>query len=178
MNDKHDDRDIADDLEIVDPQNLFDELVLDDPEHERQYLRTQWIEDVLLQLIEERVRLGLTQRDLGERMGKPQSSIARLERGDDLKLSVLWDYLAATGQAPQGRIPLVPLKDQRDQLSKYVVGTTESGVSPVLRVQHWRNVPLSTDERGVASGLADHAPVPSTPDDDVTRDDTDNVAVA
>ncbi len=88
----------------ADRQQLLDDLVNCDEESQRAYLRTQWIESILLQLIQSRVDANLSQRELGERLGKPQSSIARIERGTDIKVSTLFDYLAATGAVPTGTI--------------------------------------------------------------------------
>ncbi len=76
------------------------------PEQRQNLLRGEWISRVMLQLVSARVEAGLTQSELGARMGKQQSAIARLERGDDLKLSTLFDYLAALDLTPTGRIPL------------------------------------------------------------------------
>jgi hypothetical protein len=76
------------------------------PEQRQNLLRGEWITRVMLQLVSARVEAGLTQSELGARMGKQQSAIARLERGDDLKLSTLFDYLAALDLTPTGRIPL------------------------------------------------------------------------
>jgi transcriptional regulator with XRE-family HTH domain len=76
------------------------------PEQRRMFLRKGWIHDVIMQLIRVRCDAGLTQAELGERLGKQQSAIARLERGDDLKLSTLFDYLAALDLTPADQIPL------------------------------------------------------------------------
>src|SRR5688500_12650888 len=84
---------------------LIEELVRT-PEQRQTYLRTGWIHTIIMQLIHHRVDAGLTQKELGQRMGKQQSAIARLERGDDLKLSVLFDYLAALDLTPAGRMPV------------------------------------------------------------------------
>ena len=43
----------------------------------------------------------LTQVQLGEHMGVPQSVISRLEKQDDMLLSTLADYLAAAGEPPR-----------------------------------------------------------------------------
>lgn len=43
----------------------------------------------------------LTQVELGEHMGVPQSVISRLENQDDMLLSTLADYLTAAGQHPR-----------------------------------------------------------------------------
>ena len=74
------------------------------PEQVQTFLQTGWINRVMLQLIAARIEAGLTQSELGYRMGKHQSAIARLERGDDLKLSTLFDYLAALDLTPAGQI--------------------------------------------------------------------------
>ena len=89
---------------------LIEELVRT-PEQRQTYLRTGWIHTIIMQLIHHRVDAGLTQKELGERMGKQQSAIARLERGDDLKLSTLFDYLAALDLAPAGQIPTISLEE-------------------------------------------------------------------
>lgn len=67
-------------------------------------LRTQWIHQVFLQLIEARLEAGLTQAELAHRLDRHQSAIGRLERSDDIKLSTLFDYLSAVGQIPTGKI--------------------------------------------------------------------------
>lgn len=76
------------------------------PEQRQRFLRTGWIHDIMFQLIHARVDAGLTQKELGERMGKQQSAIARLERADDIKLSTLFDYLAALDLTPASNIPV------------------------------------------------------------------------
>lgn len=169
-----------DDLEVVDLQDAMETFVLHDTDERRRYLRARWIEEVMLQLVEHRVLNGLTQRELGERMGKPQSSIARLERSQDIKLSTLWDYLAAMGTVPSGRLPLTELATEDDRLSRYVVGTGDQ--SPVLRVQHWRKAPLEAraidpvaDDTVATMPVKASAPVPET---DVVDDDGEKVAVA
>jgi transcriptional regulator with XRE-family HTH domain len=43
----------------------------------------------------------LTQVQMGEQMGVPQSVISRLEKQDDMLLSTLADYLAAAGEHPR-----------------------------------------------------------------------------
>ena len=43
--------------------------------------------------------LGLTQLQLGQRLGKPQEEISRIEQRTDLRLSTLRDYVAALGGA-------------------------------------------------------------------------------
>lgn len=84
---------------------LIEELVRS-PAQRQSYLRTGWIHTIIMQLIHHRFEAGLTQTELGQRMGKQQSAIARLERGDDLKLSTLFDYLAALDLIPEGQIPV------------------------------------------------------------------------
>jgi transcriptional regulator with XRE-family HTH domain len=87
----------------------IDELIakyIRTPEQRQKMLRVGWTHTVIMQLIHHRVDAGLTQKELGERMGKQQSAIARLERGDDLKLSTLFDYLAALDLTPTGQIPV------------------------------------------------------------------------
>jgi transcriptional regulator with XRE-family HTH domain len=50
------------------------------------------------QLVARRMKLGLTQTQVAARMGTSQSSVARLEAGeDDIRLSTLERYAAALG---------------------------------------------------------------------------------
>lgn len=78
------------------------------PEQRQRFLRTGWISDIIFQLIHARLEAGLTQKELGVRMGKQQSAIARLESSNDIKLSTLFDYLAALDLTPSGEIPVKP----------------------------------------------------------------------
>lgn len=96
---------------------LIDETVAGDLQAEREYLRSKWIGEVILQLIVQRDQAGLTQQQLGERLGKAQSAIARLERGSDLKLSVVFDHLFACGVVPTGQIPVRSLESAREELA-------------------------------------------------------------
>ncbi len=98
------------------------------PEERRTFLQRGWINRVMLQLISARVDAGLTQAELGERMGKQQSAIARLERGDDIKLSTLFDYLAALELTPAGQIPL----GSYPEAVKQIPGATDSASEEVL----------------------------------------------
>jgi transcriptional regulator with XRE-family HTH domain len=95
---------------------LIEETVVGDPQAEREYLRSKWIGEIILQLVVHRDQAGLTQQQLGERLGKAQSAIARLERGSDLKLSVVFDHLFACGVVPTGQVPVKSLKSARKEL--------------------------------------------------------------
>jgi len=86
------------------------------PEQQRAYLRAGWVSDIISQLVRLRIDAGMTQQDLGERMGKQQSAIARLENSNDLKLSTLFDYLAALGFAPADEISVGSYADAVSQL--------------------------------------------------------------
>lgn len=66
--------------------------------------RARWINQVLLQLVSARISAEVTQAELAQRMGRHQSAIGRLERGDDIKLSTLFDYLSALERIPDGQI--------------------------------------------------------------------------
>jgi hypothetical protein len=100
-------------LNTVDMQYVLDKFVVGDAGSERSYLRAKWIEAVMIQVVAARVDAGLSQAELGARIGKPQSSVARTERAADIKLSTLFDHLSATGIAPSGQIPCESLKAQR-----------------------------------------------------------------
>ncbi len=57
----------------------------------------QFVERLLSSLKERRRELGLTQGELGERLGRPQSAVARLESGKikDPHLSMLFQFARA-----------------------------------------------------------------------------------
>jgi transcriptional regulator with XRE-family HTH domain len=128
-----------DDLRAIDTYSILEEFVFEDESSLREYLRQEWLEGIFAQLVEARLAAGLSQAHLGKRLGKPQSSIARLERGSDLKLSVLWDYLAAVGKTPQQKLVLEEISEVEDRLCKYF--SREPETKPVLRGKNWMNVP-------------------------------------
>lgn len=52
------------------------------------------------QIREERELKGLTQTDLGSRIGQPQSSVSRIERGGDLRVSTLLEMARVLEMEP------------------------------------------------------------------------------
>lgn len=80
--------------------DLIRELLETDGESARHYLRESWLAGVFGLLRSSRRAAGLTQQELADKLGVKQSAIARLERAGDTKLSTVWNYLAACGQAP------------------------------------------------------------------------------
>lgn len=114
--------------------DLIEEFVRT-PEDVRIFRRTGWINGIMRQLIGARCDAGLTQAQLGERMGKQQSAIARLERGDDLKLSTLFDYLAALDLVPAGQIPTTRRLQETDTKSE-----SESSLSDAPSTDSGTNV--------------------------------------
>lgn len=111
----------TEDYEAVDLASLFEEIVLSDRESQLEYLKTQWIERVLNELVSLRARNNVTQRQLGDRIGKPQSSIARIEAASDLKLSVLWDYLSGMGLTPEQPLQIKALDEELRCLRRHVI---------------------------------------------------------
>lgn len=89
-----------DDLAIVSRQDIYDQFVHVDSESQLEYLQTKWINDMLSCLVKMRHDAGMSQVALAKEMGKIQSTIGRLERGDDIKLSTFFDYAARTGHVP------------------------------------------------------------------------------
>lgn len=78
--------------------DLFDLVGLDadDPAQLRANLLVQSDYDMLRQLIESRVRAGLSQREVGRRMGVSQPTVAAFETvGNDPKLSTIRRYAQA-----------------------------------------------------------------------------------
>jgi HTH-type transcriptional regulator/antitoxin HipB len=52
------------------------------------------------QIREARQSKGLTQSDLGSRIGQPQSAVSRIERGGDLRVSTLLEMTRVLGMEP------------------------------------------------------------------------------
>jgi hypothetical protein len=111
---------------------LIDEFVRT-PEQQQRFLRTGWINEIMFQLIHARSEAGLTQKELGERMGKQQSAIARLESNNDIKLSTLFDYLAALGLAPVGEIPVKPYAEAASRFAANGTETTDAPSSGEIK---------------------------------------------
>lgn len=99
------------------------------PEQQRRFLQRRWTNDIVLQLIQLRSEAGLSQREIGERMGKQQSAIARLESNNDIKLSTLFDYLAALGLTPAGEIPVKPYAEALERFAGNDAESEESSSS-------------------------------------------------
>ena len=59
--------------------------------------RTRELEAEYLTLQELRKAVGLTQADVSQELGLPQSNVSRLEKGSDMLLSTLRQYIEAVG---------------------------------------------------------------------------------
>ncbi|MDQ3655127.1 MAG: helix-turn-helix domain-containing protein [Chloroflexota bacterium] len=87
----------------------IDELISEyagDDEVSSDFLKARWIAHTLSTMRTCRVDHELTQADMAEALGTKQPSVARLERGEDITLSRMWDYFYACGMAPL-QIPFV-----------------------------------------------------------------------
>lgn len=131
------DSDREEQLDSVDMQQVLETFVVGNESAELSYLRSKWIETVMLQMVSARSEAQLSQRELGARIGKPQSSIGRIERSSDIKLSTLFDHLSAAGVVPVGEIPCEPLRVQRQALGRRALRYREAIVahsaSPEIR---------------------------------------------
>jgi DNA-binding XRE family transcriptional regulator len=84
-------------------QRLYDaywERQMADPEFRRVYEEEAAKKDLWLQLVEARQSTGLTQAELGQRLGVSQAQVARLEKRsyDAYSLNSLRRYVAALGE--------------------------------------------------------------------------------
>ena len=102
--------------DTVDTQRVLDTFVVGDERNEIAYLRARWIETIMIQMVSARAAAGLSQKELGVRIGKPQSSIARSEQSSDIKLGTLFDHLSAAGVAPIGELHLECIADVRQEI--------------------------------------------------------------
>ncbi len=81
--------------------NAMKDKMLSDPEVREAYDAMAGEFDLARELIAARVRAGLTQAQLAERMGTTQSAVARMEGGRRLpSMKTLLRYAAATGSRP------------------------------------------------------------------------------
>jgi predicted transcriptional regulator len=74
------------------------EMLVGDPEYAQAFADMEEEFTLARELIKARIRSGLTQKQLAEKMGTTQSSIARIESGSSLpSLRSLKRYATATG---------------------------------------------------------------------------------
>ncbi|MCA1795208.1 MAG: helix-turn-helix domain-containing protein [Desulfobacteraceae bacterium] len=74
------------------------EMLVGDPEYAEAFADMEEEFTLARELIKARIRSGLTQKQLAEKMGTTQSSVARLESGSSLpSLRSLKRYACATG---------------------------------------------------------------------------------
>ena len=74
------------------------EMLVGDPEYAKAFTNMEEEFTLARELIKARIRSGLTQKQLAEKMGTTQSSVARLESGSSLpSLRSLKKYAYATG---------------------------------------------------------------------------------
>ncbi|WP_052507200.1 helix-turn-helix domain-containing protein [Desulfonatronovibrio magnus] len=74
------------------------EMMNGDPEYARAYADMEHEFDFARELIKARIRAGLTQQQIAEKMGTTQSTVARLESGGYMpSLRSLHRYAQATG---------------------------------------------------------------------------------
>lgn len=79
----------------------FKQRLLKDKEFAAEYKRLQPRYDIISQLIEARIRKGITQQELAKKMGTKQSAIARLESGN---YNPTLEFLIKTAKALDSRI--------------------------------------------------------------------------
>lgn len=98
------------DLEVVSREELFEEFVHADDESQIAFLQARWVRSMLEYLVELREVAGLSQRELAELLGTHQPTVARAERGKDMKLSTFFRHAACAGAVPIG-LPEMIRKD-------------------------------------------------------------------
>ena len=88
------------------PYKVFKARMLADPEVKHEYEALEAEFAIAKELIRARMRAGLSQAELAERMGTSQSAIARLESGQSLpSTKTLLRYARATGTTTASRAP-------------------------------------------------------------------------
>ncbi|WP_276927705.1 helix-turn-helix domain-containing protein [Faecalibaculum rodentium] len=84
------------------PTTNFNEYFADqlkDPEFHQQFIEEKAILDSALAISEARHQAGLSQRQLSDRAGIPQSTIARVERGKNTSLATISKIASALGKS-------------------------------------------------------------------------------
>jgi ribosome-binding protein aMBF1 (putative translation factor) len=88
------------------PFEAFKARLLADPEVRAEYEALAPEFEIAAELIRARLRAGLSQTDLAQRMGTSQSAVARLESGQTLpSTKSILRYAEATGSRVQVRLP-------------------------------------------------------------------------
>jgi len=80
------------------------EQVLSDPANRKVYDETKLAYDVSQMLREARREAHLTQKQVAERVRTSQSNLARLEKGQNVKLTTLYSYAKACGKRVEVRL--------------------------------------------------------------------------
>ncbi len=87
------------------PFEEIERRLLADPEVKREYDALGPAFEIAAELLRARIRTGLSQAELAERMGTSQSAIARLESGETLpSTKTLLRFAQATGSRIQVRL--------------------------------------------------------------------------
>lgn len=86
--------------DLLTREDLLREYVYSSEEATDEYMKEMWLLASIGNLVRSRLQAGLTQREVADALGTTQSAIARLEAGNDIKLSRLWDYLRVCGSVP------------------------------------------------------------------------------
>jgi len=87
------------------PYSVFKAELLADPEVKAAYDALAPEYEIAAELIRARMRAGLSQAELAERMGTSQSTITRLESGTSLpSTKTLWRVAKATGSKVEVKI--------------------------------------------------------------------------
>src|SRR5512133_1301683 len=108
---------------MIDKKDLdFDNVVMklrQDPEYRQEERRLRPYTDLVVQIVNRRDELGLTQKDLAERANTHQSRISKIESGEhDIRLSTLIEVAEALGC--EVCIQLVPFQETApDIVGKY-----------------------------------------------------------
>ena len=96
------------------------------------------------QIRQAREAKGFTQSDLGRRLGQPQSSVSRIERGGDLRLSTLLEMARILDLEPM----LIPkhLLPAVQALIEHAVSPSLSGLSAISSPPLAGGVPEDAEE--------------------------------
>ncbi len=99
-----------------------------DPEHQKQYRLQKPFYDLTLEILKRRKKLGLTQKELADKVGTHQSAISRIEAAEnDVRLSTLTQIAEALDAWLE--IKLIPNLHIKDEDYKRLDSVSGSGVT-------------------------------------------------
>ena len=95
--------------DLTEAEDYFEEKYKNDPEFQEAWDKIELEYEIARQIIERRKELGMTQKELAEKIGTTQSVISRIENGHNLSLNYLMKISEQLNCKP--KVKLQPIKE-------------------------------------------------------------------